>query len=101
VQDIITVLTTDASEWEKRPALRVDNAPADANLNWLVAVIGGLIIIGMIISPTFRWFVLTMLWSIATSSGSSSSSSGGWSSGGGGFSGGGGSSGGGGASGSW
>jgi len=101
VDDIITVLTTDASEWEKRPALRVDNAPADTNLNWLVAVIGGLIIIGMIISPTFRWFVLTMLWSIATSSGSSSSSSGGWSSGGGGFSGGGGSSGGGGASGSW
>ena len=28
VDDIITVLTTDSSEWEKRPALRVDNPPA-------------------------------------------------------------------------
>ena len=25
VDDIITVLTTDASEWEKRPALRLDH----------------------------------------------------------------------------
>ena len=29
VDDIITVLTTDASEWEKRPSLRLDNQPAN------------------------------------------------------------------------
>ena len=34
VDDIITVLTTDASEWEKRPSLRLDNQPANEPLNW-------------------------------------------------------------------
>jgi uncharacterized protein len=104
VDDIITVLTTDASEWEKRPALRVDQAPSGDPVGWVIVVIGFLVIVGMIVSPTFRWMVLTIAWNIATSSGGSgrSSSSGGWSSGSsGGFSGGGGSSGGGGASGSW
>jgi uncharacterized protein len=101
VDDIITVLTVDASDWEKRPALRVDNYPPEQPLNIWIFVLVGFVIIGMaIISPTFRWALL----SIAAGSGNSSSSSGGWSSsggGGGGFSGGGGSSGGGGASGSW
>ena len=37
VDDIITVLTTDASEWQKRPALRLDN-PAGATIpvDWIV-----------------------------------------------------------------
>jgi uncharacterized protein len=73
VDDIITVLTTDASEWQKRPSLRLDDQ--DSRFN--VAL------------------------NILLSSGSSRSSSTGSFSSSGGFSGGGGSSGGAGASGSW
>jgi uncharacterized protein len=104
VDDIITVLTTDASEWQKRPALRLDSEQTNDPINWFIfALLIGFVAL-FIVSPGFRWFVLTIL-------ASSSSSGGGWSSGGGysggggssggGFSGGGGSSGGGGASGSW
>jgi uncharacterized protein len=101
VDDIITVLTTDASEWEKRPSLRLDSQPAPANdpFNWILALIAVVVIILLIVSPGFRWFFFNVALQILLSSGSSSSSGG--SSGGGGFSGGGGSSGGGGASGSW
>src|SRR4029079_15495589 len=35
VDDIITVLTTDASDWEKRPSLRLDNQPASDPPAWL------------------------------------------------------------------
>src|SRR5580704_431648 len=38
VDDIITVLTTDASEWQKRPSLRLDRAPAPTPVNWLAIV---------------------------------------------------------------
>src|SRR5471032_2858174 len=31
--DIITVLTTDTSDWQKRPSLRVDSEPASAHMN--------------------------------------------------------------------
>ena len=97
VDDIITVLTTDASEWQKRPSLRVDSEPATARMNWL-AVVGIIVVIGlMIVSPAFRWMILGMLMSGRSSYGGA----GGGFSGGGGFAGGGGSSGGGGASGSW
>jgi uncharacterized protein len=98
VDDIITVLTTDASEWQQRPSLRLDRAPAPAHSNWF-AIVGIVIVIGlMIVSPGFRWFILGMLMS-----GRSSGGGGGFGGGrsGGGFSGGGGSSGGGGASGRW
>jgi uncharacterized protein len=103
VDDIITVLTTDASEWEKRPSLRLDSQQSSDSMDWLVPALIILFIFLLIVSPGFRWFVFNAL----ASSGGSSSSGGGssWSSGssssGGGFSGGGGSSGGGGASGSW
>ena len=100
VDDIITVLTTDASEWEKRPALRLDNQPANEPLNWVILLIVIVIVFLLIVSPGFRWFFFNVVLNILLSSGSSRSS-GGFSSGGGGFSGGGGSSGGGGASGSW
>ncbi len=97
VDDVITVLTTDASEWQQRPSLRVDSEPATAHVNWLV-VVGIVVIIGlMVVSPAFRWMVLGMLMSGRSSYGGA----GGGLSGGGGFAGGGGSSGGGGASGSW
>jgi uncharacterized protein len=100
VDDIITVLTTDSSEWEKRPSLRLDSqhAPASDPFNWLLTLIIVVVIILLIVSPGFRWFFFNVVINILLSSGSSSS---GGSSGGGGFSGGGGSSGGGGASGSW
>lgn len=98
VDDIITVLTTDASEWQKRPALRLDNQQTRDPVNWLI--VAGLIALVtlLIVSPGFRWFFLNVVLNILLNSGGSGS---GGSSGGGGFSGGGGSSGGGGASGSW
>ena len=102
VDDIITVLTTDASEWEKRPALRLDHQPANEPLNWIILLIVIVVVLLLIVSPGFRWFFFNVILNILLSSGSSRSS-GGFSGGGGGggFSGGGGSSGGGGASGSW
>ena len=101
VDDIVTVLTTDASEWEKRPALRLDNQSTRDPVNWVIFLIV-IVVIGLLIaSPGFRWFFFNVALNILVNSGSSRGGSGGYSSGGGGFSGGGGSSGGGGASGSW
>jgi len=100
VDDIITVLTTDSSEWQPRPSLRLDNQDTP---DWLI----GLLILGgialgalLIVSPGFRWFFFNVLLNILLSSGSSRGGGGGFASSGG-FAGGGGSSGGGGASGSW
>src|SRR5262245_23190603 len=106
VDDIITVLTTDASEWQKRPSLRLDQQPDD-RASWIL--FAGLLVffILLIVSPTFRWLFSNIMLAVLASPGSSGggysggSYSGGGYSGGGGFSGGGGSSGGGGASGSW
>ena len=102
VDDIITVLTTDASEWQQRPSLRLDNQQSLDFADWvLIALLIGLVTL-LIVSPGFRWFFLNVVLNILVDSilsrGGGSSSSG---SSGGGFSGGGGSSGGGGASGSW
>jgi uncharacterized protein len=100
VDDIITVLTTDASEWQQRPALRLDSEQTPEWVIWLlVAGAIGLTTL-LFVSPGFRWFFFNVVLNILVdtllhSGGSSSGSSGG------GFSGGGGSSGGGGASGSW
>jgi uncharacterized protein len=102
VDDIITVLTTDASEWQKRPSLRLDRAAAPAHSNWF-AIVAIIVVLGlMIVSPGFRWFILGMLMSGRSSGGGGFGGGGfGGGSSGGGFSGGGGSSGGGGASGRW
>jgi uncharacterized protein len=116
VDDIITVLTTDAAEWQKRPALRLDNKQSfNPILNpaiWLVLLFLFIFIFIIISSPNLvpngqkRGSRRSSNW--GSDWGSSSSSGGFWSSGssssgdsGGGFSGGGGDSGGGGASGSW
>lgn len=100
VDDIITVLTTDSSEWQKRPSLRLDSPSSEQFPPWLF-VAGLLVVVALaIISPGFRWFLLGMLMNSGGRSGGGWSSGGGRSSGGG-FSGGGGSSGGGGASGRW
>ena len=102
VDDIITVLTTDSSEWQQRPSLRLDNQQSLDFGDWvLIALLIGLVTL-LIVSPGFRWFFLNVALNILVDSilsrGGGSSSGG---SSGGGFSGGGGSSGGGGASGSW
>src|SRR6202171_5722745 len=69
VDDIITVLTTDASEWQQRPSLRLDRAPAPAHSNWF-AIAAIVVVIGlMIVSPGFRWFILGMLMSGRNSGG--------------------------------
>jgi uncharacterized protein len=100
VDDIITVLTTDASEWQQRPSLRLDSQPTSGLSSWLlIAALIGLVTL-LVVSPGFRWFFLNVALNILFNAGGSRG--GGSSSGsGGGFSGGGGSSGGGGASGSW
>jgi uncharacterized protein len=108
VEDIITVLTTDASEWQKRPSLRVDVSPRHEGVNWLA--LGGiaLFLFLLMVSRSFRWMVLAMLLSGRSYGGSYGGGYGGGGSGvfgsgrsGGEFSGGGGSSGGGGATGRW
>src|SRR5258708_7856671 len=78
VDDIITVLTTDASEWEKRPSLRLDSQPAPAKdpFNWVLALIVVVVIILLIVSPGFRWFFFNVALTILLSSGGSGASSG-------------------------
>ncbi len=63
VDDIIIVLTTDSSEWQQRPSLRVDSEPASAPVNWLVIVVIIAVSGLMIVSPAFRWLVIGMLMS--------------------------------------
>jgi uncharacterized protein len=99
VDDIITVLTTDAAEWQQRPSLRLDNQQTTDPASWLLIAALIALVTLLIVSPGFRWLFLNLVLNILVSSGGSSGS--GESSSGGGFSGGGGSSGGGGASGSW
>jgi uncharacterized protein len=104
VDDIITVLTTDASEWQKRPSLRLDYQQPVDSASWILLAALFVFFILLIVSPTFRWLFFNVVLNVLASSGSSRGgySGGGYSGGGGGgFSGGGGSSGGGGASGSW
>ncbi|WIM12660.1 YgcG family protein [Enhydrobacter sp.] len=110
VDDIITVLTTDASDWQKRPSLRLDDEEQTGPMDWIiVAGLIGLVLL-LAVSPGFRFFFFNILLSTMASSGGTYRRGGGFSGGGfpggggssgGGFSGGGGSSGGGGASGSW
>jgi uncharacterized protein len=110
VDDIITVLTTDAEEWEKKPSLRLDAKPVPEWVRWLLTAMLIAFITGFIVSPGFRWLVLNILLNILVNPGPVRGGYGrggfdgggfGGGGGGGGFEGGGGSSGGGGASGSW
>ncbi len=108
VDDIITVLTTDSSDWQKRPELR----PKDTSS--VFPLIGGLLALAVFIfvfvqisrqqggvGQAILYLLLNVLLS-GRSGGGGSFGGGSFSDGGGGgFSGGGGSSGGGGASGSW
>jgi uncharacterized protein len=109
VDDIITVLTTDSSDWEKRPQVRIvrQDTTLDDLGPWIA--LGLFVFIFFMLTPprergNFLSFLLGMLMSSGRGGGYrggwGNGSGGGWSDGGG-FSGGGGSSGGGGASGSW
>ncbi len=105
VDDIITVLTTDSSEWQERPVLRLDEQQTTDPVAWLLIAVLIAVATLLIVSPGFRWLFLNVLLNILFNSGGSRggggfSRGGSWGDGGG-FSGGGGSSGGGGASGSW
>jgi uncharacterized protein len=60
VDDIISVLTTDSSEWQQRPSLRLDNQPSSDLWDWiLLALLIGLLT-ALIVSPGFRWFLLNL-----------------------------------------
>ena len=109
VDDIITVLTTDELEWQKRPSLRLDRPQAAHPTNWVGFIALGAFLVLLVVSPGFRTMVFAML---LTGRGGPGGGGGRWGGGfgggfggggrgGGGFSGGGGSSGGGGASGRW
>src|SRR4249919_2497902 len=71
VDDIITVLTTDASEWQKRPSLRLDNQPASDPVNWVIILIVIVVVILLTVSPGFRWVFFNVVLNILLSSGGS------------------------------
>jgi uncharacterized protein len=109
VDDVTTVLTTDSSEWQKKPELRVDrqDTTADDVIPLIVLGLFILMVFSILRSPQ-RGNILSFLLGALLGSGGRGGGGygGGFSNGegfsdGGGFSGGGGSSGGGGASGSW
>src|ERR1700686_1168794 len=77
VDDIITVLTTDASEWQQRPSLRLDTQKTTDPTTWfLIAGLLALVTL-LIVSPGFRWLFLNLVLNILVSSGRSSSGGGG------------------------
>lgn len=104
VDDIITVLTTDASEWQKKPSLRLDSRSADPS--WIHIAVFVIVLIFLILRAVSGGGTGLGGGRRSTGWGGggwSGGRGGGWGGGssGGGFSGGGGSSGGGGASGRW
>jgi uncharacterized protein len=104
VDDIITVLTTDSSDWQKRPELRADKRGQTDEFSSWIALIVIVIVVFLILRSPQRGDILSFMLGALFGGGGGGSSGGHWSGGGGSndsFSGGGGSSGGGGASGDW
>ncbi len=120
VDDVITILTTDASEWQKRPKVRAEEPAGNSDFYFFLLAVLLMMFVAYMIQKNEaarrgRWVrrgnsrifipsagAATSGWGSGWSGSSSSSSSGSsWGSDSGGFSGGGGSSGGGGASGDW
>ena len=97
VEDIVTALTTDKSDW--RPEMKPQGD--GSNGDFVIPFIVFLVILFFIWRLNRRGRRTGGAWIVPFNTGGWSSGGGGWSSGGGGFSGGGGSSGGGGASGDW
>jgi uncharacterized protein len=104
VDDVITLLTTDPSEWQQRPAIRLDSDGFDP-VTWLLFAGLFALITLLIVSPGFRYVFLNVLLNVLANPANSGTWGGGYGGfpepSGGGFRGGGGSSGGGGASGGW
>src|SRR5262249_46625293 len=69
VDDVITVLTTDAAEWQQRPSLRLDREPAPDWLNWLLIAAAIALLTLFIASPGFRWFFLNVMLNLLINSG--------------------------------
>src|ERR1700690_2667363 len=67
VDDIITVLTTDASEWQKRPSLRLDNQQNTDPTTWLLIAALIVLFILLVVSPGFRWLFLNLVLNILLS----------------------------------
>src|SRR6186997_3512158 len=61
VDDIITVLTTDAQEWEQRPSLRLDRDQQNDPTSWILFFAFIAFIVLMVVSPTFRWLFINAL----------------------------------------
>ncbi len=98
VDDIIAVLTTDSSDWQKRPDLRADRQGQGDSYAPLIALIVIVIIIILILRSPHRSDILSFIAGMLLSGGGGGGGGGNWSSGSGSddtFSGGGGSSGGG------
>jgi uncharacterized protein len=101
VDDIISVLTGDAAEWQQRAAKRPDTvSPAPSTRDdsiwpaiWLALIVMGVVLVCSMLGGALCYMILRLLAALALSGRGSGSS--------GGFSGGGGSFGGGGASGRW
>src|ERR1700681_3596218 len=53
VDDIITILTTDASEWQQRPSLRLDNQPTTDPTTWILIAAAIVLAILLTVSPGF------------------------------------------------
>src|SRR5262252_7754874 len=58
VDDIITVLTTDSSEWQQRPPLRLDSQQVPDWLTWFLVAGAIALVTLLIVSPGFRWLFL-------------------------------------------
>ena len=102
VEDIVTVLTTDSADWQKKPELRAeDNAPSLNAITPLVFILFVLFVLFMMRIRGVGGLGSAVVLSSGLRRGESSFGGSDFGGGGGGFSGGGGSSGGGGASGSW
>jgi uncharacterized protein len=103
VDDIITVLTTDPSEWQKRPSLRLDSEAQRKPVHWVGVVAFFAFLVLLMVSRRFRALFFAAMVTRMGGGYGRGGFGGGLSGGmrGGGFSGGGGSSGGGGASGRW
>src|SRR5450631_1572311 len=68
VDDIITVLTTDSSEWQKRPSLRLDNQQNTDPTTWFLIAALIVLFILLVVSPGFRWLFLNLVLNILVSS---------------------------------
>src|SRR6185312_6700539 len=61
VDDIITVLTTDASEWQPKPSVRLDSRQDNDPFGWFLLTVLLVVVVLLIVSRNFRWFFFNVL----------------------------------------